>query len=305
MFKFLSKIGQALTKTTLFFKKRLSDIFVKPLNEESKQMLEELLYEADLGSSVVSHFMQEIEKYAKSHPHAKENDYIDALEKIALDILEKKTPNLSSFPAINFPKIILMVGVNGTGKTTSIAKLGKMYKDQGKKVLFACGDTFRAAATEQLKIHAENLGVDIVLSKHGADPGAVIFDAIEKAKTLNYDVVICDTAGRLENKIELLDELKKIDRVIKKIDPFAPHETFLTIDAALGSTTLHQVENFQKFLKITGLILTKIDSTAKGGIALSIYKKYQIPICYVGFGETLCDFSPFDAKSYAKALFKE
>ena len=265
-------------------------------------MLEEILYEADLGSSVVEYFIEHISLFSKKHPNASKEDYLDELEKIALSILEKDAPTLGKD---GYPKVIFMVGVNGSGKTTSIAKLAKLYKEEGKKVLLACGDTFRAAAKEQLQMHAQALGVDIVLSKHGADPGAVIYDAMEKAKHGLYDIIIFDTAGRLESKMELLDELKKIQRVARKLDPSAPHEVYLTIDAGLGGNCVTQVENFQKYIPITGLILTKIDSTSKGGVALSIYKKHAIAIVYVGFGETLCDFSPFDAKLYAKALFKE
>jgi fused signal recognition particle receptor len=310
MFKFLkssiSKVKGALSKTASFFSKRLSSVFSKPIDEDSLEMLEEILYEADLGSSVVDHFIESIKVYSKNHPSATKEEYLDELEKTALSILDKEVKNLSREPVdAASPKMILMVGVNGSGKTTSIAKLGKMYKDAGKKVLFACGDTFRAAATEQLALHAENLGVDVVLAKHGADPSGVIYDAMEKGKHGNYDIVICDTAGRLESKTELLEELKKIDTVAKKGDANAPHEVYLTIDAGLGGTCLDQVEKFNKFVPLTGLILTKIDSTAKGGVALSIYKKHELPIVYVGFGETLCDFSLFDAKSYAKALFKE
>ncbi len=299
MIAFLKK---ALTKTTSFFTKKLASLFSKPLDSAAKLMLEEILYEADLGSSVVEYFIEHISLFSKKHPNASKEDYLDELEKIALSILEKDAPTLGKD---GYPKVIFMVGVNGSGKTTSIAKLAKLYKEEGKKVLLACGDTFRAAAKEQLQMHAQALGVDIVLSKHGADPGAVIYDAMEKAKHGQYDIVIFDTAGRLESKMELLDELKKIQRVARKLDPSAPHEVYLTIDAGLGGNCVTQVENFQKYIPITGLILTKIDSTSKGGVALSIYKKHAIAIMYVGFGETLCDFSPFDAKLYAKALFKE
>lgn len=310
MFKFfksgISKVKGALSKTASFFSKRLSNVFSKPLDEDRLEMLEEILYEADLGSAVVDHFIKGVQSYAKQHPEASKEAYIDQLEEIAISILSKEVKNLSKEPVVKGgPKMILMVGVNGSGKTTSIAKLGKMYKDAGKKVLFACGDTFRAAATEQLALHAKNLGVDVVLAKHGADPSGVVFDAMEKAKHGHYDVVICDTAGRLESKTELLEELKKIDMVAKKGDANAPHEVYLTVDAGLGGTCLDQVEKFNQFIPLTGLILTKIDSTAKGGVALSIYKKHELPVVYVGFGETLCDFSLFDANSYAKALFKE
>ncbi|MCH9616931.1 MAG: Signal recognition particle receptor FtsY [Chlamydiia bacterium] len=310
MFQFLktsiTKVKGALSKTASFFSKRLEGIFSKPLDEDNIEMLEEILYEADLGSSVVDHFIQKVQSFAGKNPNASKEEYIDILEQTAASILSKEVKSLSKQPENEkAPKMILMVGVNGSGKTTSIAKLGKMYKDAGKKVLFACGDTFRAAATEQLALHAKNLGVDVVLAKHGADPSGVIFDAMEKGKHGNYDVVICDTAGRLESKTELLEQLKKIDTVAKKGDKNAPHEVYLTIDAGLGGTCLDQVEKFNQFIPLTGLILTKIDSTAKGGVALSIYKKHELPIVYVGFGETLCDFSLFDAKSYAKALFKE
>ncbi len=309
MFQFLktgfTKAKSALAKTTSFFVGRLGSLFSKPLDEDSLEMLEEILYEADLGSEVVSFFVEKMEAFAKKHPTANKEDYLDELENIAISILHKEVKDLGKEAPSGMPKMILMVGVNGSGKTTSIAKLGKIYKDAGKKVLFACGDTFRAAATEQLALHAKNLNVDVVLSKHGQDPSGVIFDAMEKGRTGGYDVVICDTAGRLDTKTELMEELKKISTVVKKLDPQAPHEVLLTIDAGLGGTCIEQVQKFNEFVPLTGLVLTKIDSTAKGGIALSIYKKYELPIAFVGFGETLCDFSPFDAMSYSKALFKE
>jgi fused signal recognition particle receptor len=299
MFTFLKS---ALSKTSSFFSKKLFSLFSTPFDETSKGVLEEILYEADLGSLVVEYFLEEISSFARKNPKTLKEGYLFELERIALTILEKKIPPLGKEGA---PKVILVVGVNGSGKTTSIAKLAHYYKENGKKVLLACGDTFRAAATYQLELHAKNLDIDIVLAKHGADPSSVIYDAINKGKHGQYDVVICDSAGRLESKTELLEELKKIATVAKKLDPNAPHEVFLTIDAGLGSASIAQVERFQKYIPLTGLILTKIDSTSKGGIALSIYKKYAIPIVYVAFGETVCDFSPFDARSYAKALFKE
>lgn len=309
MFKFIKsgfkQISKALSKTASFFSSKLLNIFSKPLDEDSKEMLEELLYEADLGSSVVEYFIESLTTFSQRHPKATKEAYIDECERLALNILDRDEEHPEEKIPASLPKVILMVGVNGSGKTTSIAKLGKIYKAAGKKVLFACGDTFRAAATEQLELHAKTLGVDIVLAKHGQDPSSVIYDAIEKGKHGNYDVVICDTAGRLESRTELLEELKKINSVAKKQDKFAPHETYLTIDANLGQTCLEQVKKFKQVTNITGLILTKIDSQAKGGVALSIYKMQDIPIVYVGFGETLDDFSSFDAKSYAKALFKE
>lgn len=297
-------ITSALTKTASFFRKRLSSIFSKKLDEEQMEMLEELLYEADLGSKVIEQFVEKVEAFYQKSPDAKADEFIQVLEKTAEDILSKSIPNLSKEAKPGHAKVIIVAGVNGSGKTTSIAKLAKLYVDDKKKVLLACGDTFRAAAVEQLEIHAKNLGVDIVLSKQGADPAAVIYEAMEKSKD-GYDIVICDTAGRLESKEGLLEELKKMTLVATKIDKDAPHDVFLTIDAGLGQTCLNQVEKFNEATNITGLILTKIDSTSKGGVALSIYKNYEIPIKYVGYGETLCDFSLFEAKSYAKALFKE
>ncbi|MCH9620817.1 MAG: Signal recognition particle receptor FtsY [Chlamydiia bacterium] len=307
MFKFLksgfSKVSKALSKTASFFSSRLANVFSKPLDEDSLEMLEEILYEADLGSSVVEHFIEEVSSFAKLNPSVSKDDYLKELEKIAFGILSKEIPARPEMTTT--PHVILMVGVNGSGKTTSIAKLGKIYKEAGKKVLFACGDTFRAAATEQLEMHANMLGIDVVLAKHGQDPSSVMYDAMEKGKAGNYDIIICDTAGRLESRSELLEELKKIDQVAKKQDKQAPHEIYLTIDANLGQTCLEQVKKFREFVPITGLILTKIDSQAKGGVALSIYKNENLPIVYVGFGETLDDFSSFDALSYSKALFKE
>ena len=199
--------------------------------------------------------------------------------------------------------MILVVGVNGSGKTTSCAKLSRLFQQDKKKVMLAAADTFRAAAIEQLDIWSQRLKIDCVKGKPGGDPSAVIFDALTAAKARQTDVVIADTAGRLQSKTELMEELAKITRVTKKVIPEAPHEIYLVLDATTGQNALDQAKIFNEFTPLTGLILTKLDGSAKGGIILSIYHRMGIPIRYIGIGEKEDDFIPFDPESYVDALF--
>lgn len=298
----LSKIKGALKKTHAFFGQKLLSLFSKPLDERSLSEIERLLYEADLGSSLVTLFVDHIQKYYKKHPAAKGVDFLHELQILSLKLLEAP-PQVRGAIANGQPQIILVVGVNGSGKTTSIAKLSKYLQGEGQKVLLAAGDTFRAAATEQLSVWSERAGTEIVLGSPKGDPSSVLFDAMSKAKAKEFDVVICDTAGRLESKTELMKELEKMVRVAKKQDASAPHEIYLVIDASLGQTALAQAKIFNQFVPLTGLILTKIDGSAKGGVALAIYHELKIPICYIGTGEKIDDFAPFDAKAYTEALF--
>ena len=195
--------------------------------------------------------------------------------------------------------------MNGSGKTTSIAKLTQFYKSQGKKVLLAAADTFRAAAIDQLNIWGERVGVDVVAHQPGADPGAVAFDAWQKANARHMDYLVVDTAGRLQTKFNLMKELEKIARVLKKNDPTAPHETYLVLDAVTGQNGLQQARAFKEATPLTGLILTKLDGTAKGGIVFAIAKQVQVPIKYIGTGEAIDDFAEFDAKEFVDDLFEE
>jgi fused signal recognition particle receptor len=200
------------------------------------------------------------------------------------------------------PFVLLVVGVNGSGKTTTIGKLARRFADAGKQVLLAAGDTFRAAAIEQLGVWASRSGADIIQQQAGADPGAVVFDAVTAARSRHADVVIIDTAGRLHSQSHLMDELKKVNRVIKRVDPSAPHEVLLVLDANQGQNALTQATQFHQAIGVTGLTLTKLDGTAKGGIVIAIARKLGIPIRYIGVGEQAEDFGEFDARAFATAL---
>jgi len=201
--------------------------------------------------------------------------------------------------------IILVVGVNGVGKTTSIGKLAHQFKEEGKKVVLAAGDTFRAGAIEQLEIWGERTGADVVKQGEGSDPAAVIFDAIQSAKSRDADVLICDTAGRLQNKVNLMNELAKVKRVIEREVPDAPHEVLLVLDATTGQNALSQAKTFKEATDVTGILLTKLDGTAKGGIVLAIRNELDIPVKFVGLGEGTEDLKPFDANAFVYGLFAE
>lgn len=297
----LNKIKQALSKTRSIFTNNLRLLFGKPLNEETLEELEKVLFEADLGSACSLHFIEKIRRYGKLHPGASSDQLLQEMKSYAKEILESKA--LEAPPSASTPRVILVVGVNGSGKTTSCAKLAKLFSKEGKKVLLAAGDTFRAAATEQLEIWAQRLKVDLVKGQSGSDPSAVVFDAITSAKAKNIDIVIADTAGRLQSKTDLMHELGKIRKVCSKVIPDAPHETLLVLDATTGQNALDQAKIFHQFTPLTGLVLTKLDGSAKGGIVLAIRHEMQIPIQYIGIGEGMDDLTPFDGNSYIEALF--
>lgn len=282
---------------------KIKNLFSKPIDENTLEELEQVLYEADLGSEVTEYFISRLSDYYKKNRQATMQDFLDTMKSLANDILEEPHNKEPALPKEGEPLVILLVGINGSGKTTSAAKLAAKYKKQKKKVLVAAGDTFRAAAVEQLTYWANKVGVDIVKNQLGSDPSSVIFDAIAKAKASQYDVVIADTAGRLESKTDLMKELEKINRVIKKQIPDAPHQTLLVLDSTIGQSAIEQAKIFHQFCPLSGLILTKLDGSAKGGIILSIYKNMMIPIEYVGLGESEEDFETFDKKQYLDALF--
>jgi fused signal recognition particle receptor len=225
----------------------------------------------------------------------------EALAKPIAEILRRVDKPLRLDPS-NKPHVILVAGVNGSGKTTTIGKLAAKYKRDGRKVWLAAGDTFRAAAIEQLKIWADRNGVPIVAKEQGADAAGVAFDALEKARADGADVLMIDTAGRLQNKAGLMAELDKMIRVIKKIDPTAPHATILVLDATTGQNAIGQVEVFRDVAKITGAVMTKLDGTARGGILVSLAEKFDLPIHYIGVGEGIDDLQPFDGESFARAI---
>lgn len=305
MFKFLkdrfSKIRAALTKTRSAISGRIMSLFQKPWDESTFDHLEQILYEADLGTACTEELVDETKTFLKQNRDASTEEILSFLHSTALEMLEVE-PKVK--PKTGSPQVILVVGVNGSGKTTSIAKLANVLKEEGQKVMLAAGDTFRAAAIDQLATWAERLNIPIIKSTPGGDPTAVAFDAVTAAKARAFDTVIIDTAGRLQNKTDLMRELEKVLRVIQKVVPDAPHQTLLVLDATTGQNAVDQAEVFNSFTPLTGIVLAKLDGSAKGGIALSIYKKLGIPVQWVGVGEKIDDLIPFDKEAYLDALFK-
>lgn len=305
MFSFLktgyNSIKQALGKTRTALSLRLQALFSKPLTDESFEELEQILFEADLGTACAQDFIDHLKQEMKKRPLQTTQEILPLFHAYALTLLQSTTPPPP--PHSTSPHVILIVGVNGSGKTTSIAKLARRLQQEGKTVLLAAGDTFRAAAIEQLTIWAKRLNLDIISSKPGADPAAVAFDALSAAKARGIDVVLIDTAGRLQNKIDLMKELEKVRRSLGKILPEAPQETLLVLDATTGQNGIDQAKAFHAATPLNGIILSKLDSSAKGGIILSIAKAIRLPVLWVGTGEGAEDLSPFDPKAYADTLF--
>lgn len=309
IFKFFQsgfkKIKEALVKTRSQLSQKIKSLFQKPLNEETLDQLEHILYEADLGTALSQQLVKEVEQYLKKHPHATFENILALLHQTALTILQAPPKIVPKLEMQEKPFVILIVGVNGSGKTTAIAKLARHFSEQGKKVLLAAADTFRAAAIEQLTTWAERLGIDIIKGSPGADPSSVAFDALQAAKARNADIVLIDTAGRLQNKTELMRELEKIRKVCQKVIPETPHDTLLVLDATSGQNALDQAAIFHQFTPLTGIIMTKLDGSAKGGILIPIYQKFGIPIRYIGVGEQAEDLMVFDPKAYVDALFSQ
>lgn len=307
MFDFLKnryqKIKNALSKTKSVLGKKIRNLFSKPLNEETLEQFEQILFEADLGSTVVSEFIDTIDHYHRKNPRATAEELINCLQEKSLEILHAPPSTEQKSPKEGKPLVILMVGINGSGKTTTAAKLGAYYQSLGKSVLLAAGDTFRAAAIDQLEIWSKRLNLQIVKGTMGADPSSVIYDALQSANAKGIDIVIADTAGRLDSKTDLMLELDKIHRVIQKFDPDAPHEVLLVVDATIGQNAMEQARTFNKYAPLTGIALSKLDGSAKGGIVLSIYREMGIPVKWVGVGETAEDLLAFDEENYVDALF--
>jgi fused signal recognition particle receptor len=276
------------------------------ITEDFFDDLTDIFIMADIGVETTLDFIEEL----KADERVKEVKDVSELQPIIVDkmfelYLQQEIVRVDLNVQKDGLTVFLFVGVNGSGKTTSIAKVAHRLKKEKKKVLLAAGDTFRAGAVDQLAIWADRVGVDIVTKPAGSDPSSVIFDALQKATKEKYDVLLCDTAGRLQNKTNLMKELEKMHRVIEREVPGAPHETLLVIDATTGQNGLSQAEAFMEVAKITGIILTKLDGTSKGGIVLAIRDKYHIPIKMVGLGEKLDDLEPFDLEEYIAGLFVE
>ena len=300
---FFDKLKQGLFKTKSAIVDKVDALFKKfvKVDEDLFDELEELLISADIGAYTTEEILDELRDTVKDkrikEPEEVKRELFDILRRM---IGEHEPLNLSTKPSV-----ILVIGVNGVGKTTSIGKISAELKRQGKKVVVAAADTFRAAAAEQLNVWTDRAGVDIIKQAAGADPASVVYDAISAVKSRNADVLIVDTAGRLHNKKNLMDELAKIDRVIARELPGAAKETLLVLDATTGQNAVFQAKEFKEASKITGLVLTKLDGTAKGGIIISIKKELGIPVKFIGVGEQIDDMKPFNSKEFAGALFEE
>ncbi len=276
------------------------------IDDDLFDSLEEIFIQADIGVETVVNFIEELREECdkKNITDPKELSSI-IMDKMFDIYLKGEVVNANLNVSLDKLNVVLFVGVNGVGKTTSIAKIAKMYKDKGYKVLLAAGDTFRAGAIEQLSEWSRRVGVDIVAKNAGSDPSSVMYEAIKKAQNEGYNLVLCDTAGRLQNKANLMAELEKVNRVINEVAPGNPCETLLTIDATTGQNGMNQAQAFAEITKVSGIILTKLDGTAKGGIVLAIRDKMGIPIKFIGLGEKLDDLEVFDIEQYLYGLFAD
>ena len=297
---FFDKIKQGFKKTSDAVSHSLDSVFAAfvKIDEDLLEELEEALILSDVGASTSAKIVAEVEKRAKLRKTTTASELRDLLREVLTDnMLDNQPLDVSGRPAV-----ILVIGVNGVGKTTSIGKLAARYVSEGKKVMLSAADTFRAAAADQLEIWAKRAGADIVRHGEGADPAAVVFDSISAAKARGSDIIIVDTAGRLHNKANLMNELAKIDRVIARELPDASRETLLVLDATTGQNAVHQAEEFNKAAELTGIILTKLDGTAKGGIVIAISAGLGVPVKLVGVGEGIDDLIDFDRAAFLEAI---
>lgn len=296
-----SKIKEGLKKTRDTIVGQIDNMLksFKKIDEELFEELEELLIMGDVGMPTAQRICEELRKRVKKEGITDPERIHDLLADIIADMLSGgQELNISTKPSV-----ILMIGVNGVGKTTTIGKMAANFVHDGKKVVLAAADTFRAAAIEQLEIWAKRSGADIVKQNEGSDPAAVVFDAISSAKAKRADIILCDTAGRLHNKKHLMAELEKINRIVDRELPDSDKEVLLVLDATTGQNAVNQAREFKNAAGITGIVLTKLDGTARGGVVLAIHEELGIPVKYIGVGEQIDDLQPFDPQSFAKALF--
>ncbi len=299
---FFSKLNKGLKKTRDSMSGAINSALYgkNEIDDEFYDDLEEILIMADVGVTTSQEIVSRLRDAVFKKNLHKAKDVKKEIKEIVAGLLSGG----EEVDMITVPSVILVIGVNGVGKTTSIGKMASYFKADGKKVILGAADTFRAAAIDQLEIWAERAGVDIVKHKEGADPAAVVYDTIEAGKARNADIIICDTAGRLHNKKNLMDELGKIYRVIDRLLPYADREVLLVLDATTGQNAVNQAKEFLDCAEITGIILTKLDGTAKGGVVLAIKNDLKVPVKFIGVGEGIDDLRPFDAKDFAESLFE-
>lgn len=302
---FFEKMKQAVTRTRESLSEKIDQItaFTKTIDRSTLEDLEATLLTSDLGSATTQQILGKLRERA-DRKQIKDGDELKRLIKEQVLEILNSTPARSNHPSAGDPEVIMVVGVNGTGKTTTIGKLAHAFRAEGKNVLLCAADTFRAAAIEQLEIWGTRTGVDVIKTKPGGDPAAVLYDALSAAKARKADVVIVDTAGRLHTKTSLMSELEKMKRTAQRIIPGSPHEVLLVMDATTGQNGLQQARQFTESAGVTGIVLTKLDGTAKGGVVIAISRELKLPVRYVGVGEQAGDLLPFNAQSFADSLFE-
>ncbi|MBT2688001.1 signal recognition particle-docking protein FtsY [Bacillus sp. ISL-47] len=302
------KFKDGLTKTRDNFSNKVNDLVsrYRKVDEEFFEELEEILIQADVGFDTVMELVEELRSEVKRKNIQDPREVQGVISEKLVEIYESAgevSTDLNIQP--DGLTVILFVGVNGVGKTTTIGKLAHKFKNEGKSVLLAAGDTFRAGAIEQLEVWGERVGVDVIKQGAGSDPAAVMYDAVQSAKSRKADILICDTAGRLQNKVNLMKELEKVKRVIEREVPGAPHEVLLVLDATTGQNAMIQAKTFKEATDVSGIVLTKLDGTAKGGIVLAIRNELEIPVKFVGLGEKMDDLQEFNAEQYVYGLFAD
>ena len=299
------KFVDGLSKTRHVFVERVEDLVArfKKIDEEFYEELEEILIGADVGVNTVMALIDELRKEARTLKIENTVDLQPILSEKLVGLMRGDSDNVLKLPE-NQLAVILFVGVNGVGKTTTIGKMANYFQQRGKKVMLAAGDTFRAGAIEQLEVWGKRVGVDVIKQQAGSDPAAVMYDAVVAAKNRGVEVLLCDTAGRLQNKANLMEELNKIYRVIGREIPDAPHEVLLVLDATTGQNALSQAKLFGEKTGVTGIVLTKLDGTAKGGIVVAIRQELNLPVKFVGLGEKVDDLQPFDSEQFVHAIFE-
>ncbi|MGX8797940.1 signal recognition particle-docking protein FtsY [Fusibacter sp. JL298sf-3] len=302
-FGFLSKLKEGLDKTRKGITDKIDDLFSNygEIDDDLFDELEEILIMADVGMTTTMDLIERLRAALKERKIKDSSQVKDVLKDVIEEMLLEN--NAEPFAVNKTPTIIMVIGVNGVGKTTSIGKIAHRLKNEGKSVLIAAGDTFRAAAIDQLKIWGDRSGVPVIHQSEGSDPAAVIYDAVQSAKAKNVDVLICDTAGRLHNKVNLMNELAKVFRVIEREYGEAHKEVLLVLDATTGQNAIQQAKVFNEAAEISGIVLTKLDGTAKGGVVMAINSELQIPVKLIGVGEGMEDLQPFDAREFVSALF--